>query len=72
MTRELLNLSDCAVCVDWIWHILLLFNDIIKMSNYKRYVLKTVKARNNQNIFYIYAKEISTLVKLMSIIDLEN
>lgn len=33
---------------------------------------KTVKARNNQNIFYIYAKEISTLVKLMSIIDLEN
>lgn len=28
--------------------------------------------RNNQNIFYIYAKEISTLVKLMSIIDLET
>lgn len=37
------------------------------MSNYKQYAF-----RNNQNIFYIYAKKISTLVKLMSIIDLEN
>lgn len=35
--KRLLNLSDCAVCVDWIWHILLLFNYIIKMSNYKQY-----------------------------------